>query len=118
MIKKYLLYLIRWQLSTPILAVCIYYLPFDTTTKTIVANLVGGIIFFWVDRYIFKSDIFFPLWEIKKEIVCVDCGKKSKGFRLVKTKNYDRTKDKHPQFRCEECSQKKLQQLKEKGIQI
>jgi len=118
MFKKYLLYMLRWQMSTPILALCIYYLPFNTTIKTIVANLIGSILFFWVDKYIFKSNIFSPLWEIKEEIICVDCGKKSKGFRLVKTKNYDRTEDKHPQFRCEDCSNKKLQQLKEKGIQL
>lgn len=118
MLKKYLLYLIRWQLSTPILAICMYYMTFNVTTKTILANLIGGLIFFWVDRYIFKSTIFSALWEIKEEIVCVDCGAVSKGFRLVKTRNYDKLEDKHPEFRCETCSKKKLDQLKAKGIQV
>ena len=118
MFKKYALYLLRWQLSTPILAVCMYYLAFNVTLKTIMANLIGGLIFFWVDRYIFRSPIFAALWEIKEEIACVDCGAVSKGFRLVKTANYDKLEDKHPEFRCETCSQKKLDKLKEKGVRL
>ena len=56
MFKQYTLYLIRWQLSTPILAVVIYTLKnFSTLTSTIIANLIGGLIFFWVDRLIFKK---------------------------------------------------------------
>lgn len=54
--KKFILYLIRWELSTPILAIVLYYLPFITLTNTIIANLIGGIIFFWVDRLIFKKE--------------------------------------------------------------
>ena len=53
--KKFILYLIRWQLSTIILAPCIHYLPFDTLTKTIIANLIGGCIFFWIDKNIFNK---------------------------------------------------------------
>lgn len=55
--KKFIVYLIRWQLSTPILAIVLYYLPFNTLTNTIIANLIGGIIFFWVDRLIFNKEI-------------------------------------------------------------
>lgn len=56
MFKKYILYLFRWQLSTPILAICcIGFNKYGTLTATILANLVGGLIFFWVDRLIFKS---------------------------------------------------------------
>lgn len=53
--KRYLLYLIRWQLSTPILAICLQLLNFSTVTNTIIANLIGGIIFYWVDKLIFKG---------------------------------------------------------------
>ena len=53
--KKYLLYLFRWQLSTPILAIVLYLLHTTTLLETIIANLVGGLIFFWVDRVIFKN---------------------------------------------------------------
>ena len=55
--KKYLLYLLRWQLSTPILAVCLHFLAgLGELWATIVANLIGGCIFFFVDKWIFKSD--------------------------------------------------------------
>lgn len=56
MFKQYTFYLIRWQLSTPILAAVIYVLKnCNTLTSTIIANLIGGLIFFWVDRLIFKK---------------------------------------------------------------
>ena len=56
MIKKYLLYLVRWQLSTPILALVLWLLA-DTNAvvASIVANLIGGLVFFWVDRRIFDG---------------------------------------------------------------
>lgn len=53
--KRFLLYLLRWQLSTPILAGClVLFASFGTTMATVLSNLIGGIIFFWVDRWIFK----------------------------------------------------------------
>lgn len=52
--KKYLLYLGRWQLSTPILALVMAKMAIGSgMVKVVVANLVGGLIFFWVDRLIF-----------------------------------------------------------------
>ena len=57
MIKKYILYLIRWQLSTPILALCVVWLAsYGTTVSTIIANLIGGLLFFWVDKWIFNRN--------------------------------------------------------------
>ena len=57
MFKKYFLYLIRWQLSTPILAVCVIWLAsLGTTWATIIANFIGGLIFFWVDKWIFNKN--------------------------------------------------------------
>ena len=54
--KKFLLYLLRWQLSTPILAVClIVFSQLSEIPATIVANLIGGCIFFWIDKWIFKD---------------------------------------------------------------
>ncbi|MCL1839723.1 hypothetical protein FWF89_01835 [Candidatus Saccharibacteria bacterium] len=117
MVKKYLFYLFRWQLSTPILAVVLLWLnDWNVTWATVIANLIGGLIFFWVDRFIFKVDYKIPLWEIRDEVKCEDCGKVAKGYRLVKTSNYDRLKDKHPQFRCENCSKKKLGRLRKRGV--
>lgn len=52
--KKFVLYLIRWQLSSPILAVCMVWMGgWNVAIATIVANLIGGCIFFWVDKWIF-----------------------------------------------------------------
>jgi len=57
LIKQYLLYLIRWQLSTPILALVLYLFGVGSSPiiPTIVANLVVGLIFFWVDKFIFRD---------------------------------------------------------------
>jgi len=84
---------------------------------TIIANLVGGLLFFWVDRFIFTSKVLDSQWEIKEDVRCTDCGKISRGYRLVRAKNYDKTKGKIPKFRCERCSKKKSKELKKKGIQ-
>lgn len=54
--KKFLLYLFRWQMSTPILFFVIYFLnTFPTIAQTIIANIIGGAIFFWVDKWIFSK---------------------------------------------------------------
>jgi len=56
LIKQYLLYLLRWQLSTPILSSLIWLLPFNSIITSIIANLIGGLIFFWIDKMIFKKE--------------------------------------------------------------
>lgn len=53
--KRFLLYLIRWQLSTPILALVLHLLDINETIEAIIANLIGGILFFWIDKLIFKE---------------------------------------------------------------
>jgi hypothetical protein len=116
-LTRYSLYLLRWQASTPILAgVLILLAAFDTLVATVVANLIGGLIFFWVDRFIFTSRALAAHWEVKENIVCVDCGKVARGYRLVRTENYDRSEDREPEFRCEGCSQKKSEELRKKGV--
>lgn len=51
---KYALYILRWQLSTPILAITLILLGgLGEIPAAIIANLIGGLIFFWVDRLIF-----------------------------------------------------------------
>jgi DNA-directed RNA polymerase subunit RPC12/RpoP len=118
-IKKFIFYLFRWQLSTPILGVVLIWLAtMNKWVAAAIANLIGGALFFWVDKWIFKETFLAPLWEIKENIKCVDCGKICQGFRLVKTGNYNRLKDKKPEFRCEKCSKKKLDQLRQQGVKI
>jgi hypothetical protein len=117
--KRYGLYLLRWQASTPILAVVgILLAPYGWLVAAIVANLIGGLIFFWVDQFIFTSQSLAAQWEVKDNISCVDCGKVARGYRLVRSGEYDRTQDHEPEFRCEECSKKKAEELKVRGVKI
>jgi hypothetical protein len=119
LLKRYLLYLVRWQLSTPILAVCIiWFATLGATWSTVIANFIGGLIFFWVDRFIFTSEKLGPVWSVKEQVVCADCGKVARGYRLVYAGAYDRRKDPDPQFRCEECSRKKTDQLRQNGVEV
>ena len=54
--KRFVLYLLRWQLSTPILAMVVAWLAYlGEWAAAAIANLIGGTIFFWVDRWIFKN---------------------------------------------------------------
>ena len=115
MIKRYFFYLIRWQLSTPILAVVLWWLSgMNVIVATVVANLIGGLIFFWVDRFIFKVITKDPLWVIKDNVTCADCGKTGRGYRIAEWLKYNRRQDKKPEYRCEVCKDIKQQMIKEK----
>jgi hypothetical protein len=117
--KRYGLYLLRWQLSTPILAGVLFVLSrMDKVTATVIANLIGGLIFFWVDIIIFTSDRLSVQWEVRDTVLCVDCGKAARGYRLIRAKEYDKTRDSNPEFRCEGCSKKKTDELRLKGVPI
>ncbi len=58
-VKRFLLYLARWQLSgvvlAPVLALMTGEPIFELTIikATIVANLLGGAVFYWLDKLIF-----------------------------------------------------------------
>lgn len=54
-LKRFCLYALRWQLSTPILAVVMWLLQtkLGYIGATVIANLIGALIFYWVDKYIF-----------------------------------------------------------------
>ena len=50
------MYLIRWQLSTPVIYLVMKYVNIDNTLiKTILSNLIGGLIFYWIDKIIFRK---------------------------------------------------------------
>jgi hypothetical protein len=114
MMKRFVLYLIRWQLSTPILWLVVKRLG-TSLYATIVANLIGGAIFFWIDRFIFTSKAL-EIWHIK-EGRCDYCGRNSHLWRLVKTAGYDRSNAK-PVFLCLGCSKEKTDELRAKGIPV
>lgn len=54
-IISYILYIFRWICSTPIIALVLYLLNLNVIIETIIANLIGGIIFYWVDKKIFSK---------------------------------------------------------------
>ncbi len=112
--RKFMLYLIRWQLSTPILYLVVRQLGIGFWS-TVIANLIGGMIFYWVDRFIFTSRAV-EMWHVK-EGKCNKCGRKGHLWRLVLAPNYDKRKDK-PIFLCLDCSKKKTDKLRAKGIRI
>lgn len=51
-IISYILYILRWICSTPIIALVLYLLNLNVIIETIIANLIGGMIFYWVDKKI------------------------------------------------------------------
>jgi len=51
----YITYLLRWQCSTPLIALVLMLIPKQNKwIQAIIANLIGGLIFYWVDLVIFK----------------------------------------------------------------
>lgn len=52
---KLLLYLGRWQLSSIVLYPCVAYLPFGDLFNVIISNVIGGLIFFPIDKYILNK---------------------------------------------------------------
>ncbi|MCX5711553.1 MAG: hypothetical protein NTY47_00555 [Candidatus Omnitrophica bacterium] len=112
--RRFFLYMFRWQLSTPILWLVVRRMGAGLWA-TIVANLIGGAIFFWVDRFIFTSAAV-EVWHIK-EGKCDKCGLSSHLWRLVKTVGYDKSKD-TPVFLCLRCSKEKTDALRAQGIPV
>ncbi len=118
-LKRYGLYLFRWQLSTPILASVLYILStIDKVIATVIANFIGGLIFFWVDKFIFTSQRLSVEWDVRDVVVCVDCGREARGYRIIRARGYDRTRDASPEFRCEDCSIKKTWELRRRGVSV
>lgn len=53
---RFILYLCRWQLSSFILAPCLFFLGhLGEWPATIIANLIGGCAFYFIDKLIFKE---------------------------------------------------------------
>lgn len=113
--KRFILYLLRWQLSTPILWLVVRKLG-TGIWSTVIANLIGGAIFFWVDKFIFTSYAA-EVWHFKEKGLCDVCGKTESLWRLAKAPQYDR-RSATPLFLCFDCSKNKTDELRKKGIKI
>ncbi|MCX5687734.1 MAG: hypothetical protein NTV71_03725 [Candidatus Omnitrophica bacterium] len=114
--RKFILYLIRWQLSTPILWLAVKSLGVGIWS-TVIANLIGGAIFFWVDKFIFTSYAV-EVWHFKEKGKCDLCGKEESLWRLVRAPNYDKRDELKSIFLCMKCSKQKTDELRDKGIKI
>ena len=112
--RKFILYCIRWQLSTPILWLVIRQLG-TSIWSTVIANLIGASIFFWVDRFIFTSAAI-EMWHIT-EGTCYECNNTGRLWRLVLAPNYDKRSD-EPIFLCMKCSKEKTNKLRNEGYKI
>jgi len=53
-------------------------------------------------------------YPICGDVTCFDCGRQGRGCRIAEWLGYNRRQDKNPQFRCEECKDKKERKIKEK----
>jgi len=113
--KRFLLYLFRWQLSTPILWLVVRKMGAGIWS-TVLANLIGGAIFFWVDKFIFTSYAV-EVWHFKDTGKCDKCGKETSLWRLARAPNYDKRNSK-PMFLCMACSKEKTEELRKKGLKI
>ena len=113
--KRFILYLIRWQLSTPILWLVVRNLG-TSIGATVIANLIGASIFFWVDKFIFTSKAV-EMWHFKEHGKCDNCGKETSLWRLVLAPNYDK-RDAKPKFLCIQCSKERTDKLRQSGIKI
>lgn len=111
LLKKYLLYLTRWQLSAPILAACVvWFATLGTSMATVLASLIGGLIFFWVDKSIFqKANILKgEVCEVQQDIAYADCGHLAdRRYGLAQASDYDKMNNNRPESRCHDCSGRK-----------
>lgn len=114
-LRRFTLYLLRWQLSTPILWLVVKNLGVGLW-PTVLANLIGGTIFFWVDRFIFTSKAV-EMWHFKEKGRCDECGKETGLWRLVLAPNYDK-RQQEPKFFCMSCSKNKTDELRAAGIKV
>jgi hypothetical protein len=92
-------------MSTPLLAPCVmYFSNLGFWGSAFIANLIGGLIFFWIDRLIFKKEtLYTEQWEVKHNGKCICCNYEGRVYRLIKAPGYDRT-NAPPLYRCESCS--------------
>jgi hypothetical protein len=88
--------------------------PLDSLGSAFVANIIGSLIFFWVDLIIFSRNTLPTQWEVLEKATCYDCRIVSRVYRLALTPKYNRIHH-SPEYRCEKCSIEKFNKLKERN---
>lgn len=120
--KSLIVYMFRWQLSTPILGFVMYLFSegsnaSDSLNSAIVANVIGSLIFYWWDMITFLYNSLKRQWEVKDDADCDECGAHGRVYRLVIAPRYNRMKGTN-EFRCESCSISKTNELRNRGISV
>ncbi len=111
---KYLLYVMRWVvLAIPgalffnrvkqVLGIENAYVA-----MMISQALMGAMVYF-VDRLIFGSGRVPIPWEVKRRVVCAECGRLGTCYRVAEARCCTAATSGAPPFRCEECAIKKVQ---------
>ena len=88
------MYLLRWQLSTPILSIVIYFTidKWGNLVSTMLANLIGGLMFYKIDKLIFQevenqlTKEQQTLWRKEIEQACISGGEV--GVELARDPRY------------------------------
>jgi hypothetical protein len=116
---KLFIYMIRWQLSSPILGIVMWFFGgsiLDSMNGAVIANLIGSLIFYWFDMLTFSASALKEQWSVKNGNCC-DCGQYGRLYRLVITPNYNKLKSEQ-EYRCESCSIEKTNVLLNNGVQL
>jgi hypothetical protein len=53
---KFVTYLLMWQISSLILALCVWLLPNNIIVKVIFSNIINGCLFYPFGRYLFNKE--------------------------------------------------------------
>src|SRR5512145_1457965 len=114
---KYFLYILRWI----VLAVpgALFFNEVrrifgieNVYVAMVISQAVMGAVVYFADRLIFTSGVLPVPWEIKPRGVCSECGRVGRCYRVAGERCCE-TPDKveKPDFRCEACEVKKIQQM-------
>jgi len=116
-VVKYALYVLRWV----ILAIpgALFFNKVrqifginDVYAAMIISQALMGAMVYFIDRLIFTSGAVPIPWEIRPKGVCADCGRVGKCYRVAgKRCCEDRESKEKPDFRCEVCAVKRMQQI-------
>lgn len=114
---KYLLYVLRWVvLAVPGALFFNKVREFlgieNVYTAMVISQAVMGAMVFFLDRLIFTSGAVPVPWEVKPNVICTDCGREDKCYRVPNAKCCQiKEHAGSPGFRCKQCALKKMQQI-------
>jgi hypothetical protein len=112
---KYLLYILRWV----VLAIpgALFFNKVkqifgieDVYVAMMMSQAMMGAMVYFIDRLIFASGRVPIPFEVRRQVVCADCGHVGKCYRVAGTRCCDKaSKPEAALFRCEACTIKRAQ---------